>query len=202
MELSDSPTDHETSPAAQTVTELLIDWRSGDDDALERLVPLVYDELKRLAQRNMRRERPGQTLSATALVHESFLRLVDAEVDWKDRAHFLAVSARMMRRILIDRSRAKKRLKRGGGEHLQSLEDLQIEVAADEQEVDVAGLEEAIVALAELDERKAKVIELTFFGGLSYEEIGEVLGLSRATVHRDLTMAKAWLFSRLTAGGT
>ena len=162
------------------------------------LMPLIYDELRRIAARSMSRERPGQTLRATELVHESFLRLVDADVTWQDRAHFLAVSARTMRRVLIDHIRAGARDKRGGGAAHVSLEELEFDVAGVNQKPhEVLALDEALESLASVDARKAQVIELTFFGGLSYDEVAEALHISRATAHRDLTFAKAWLYSRL-----
>ena len=136
-------------------------------------------------------------MSATSLVHESFLRLIDAEVPWQDRAHFLAVSARVMRRILVDHGRAKSRQKRGGSEQPLSLDGLEIELPGAQQEIEVLALSEAIDQLRGVDPTKAEVVELIFFGGLSYDEVAEVLGLSRATVHRHLTFAKAWLFDRL-----
>lgn len=185
----------------RSVTELLVDWRAGDDDALRELTPRIYDELRRLARRSVSRESPGQTLSATDLVHESFLRLIDADVTWQDRAHFMAVSARTMRRILIDRARAKGRAKRGSGARHEALQDLQVELAGAEPSIDLLDLDDAIQSLAKTDQRKAQVIELTFFGGMSYDEVAEALQISRATAHRDLTFAKAWLFSRLSAAG-
>lgn len=187
-----------------SVTELLFAWRSGDPAALDQLTPLVYQELRRLAQYHVSREHRGQTLAATDLVHEAFVRLVDVEVPWQDRAHFLAVAARMMRRILVNRSRDKARLKRGGGETRLSLEDLggpNPEPAAPALSSDLLELDLALSELAELDALKTKVVELVYFGGLTYEEVAEALGLSRATAHRHLRLAKAWLHDRL-AGPT
>ena len=181
----------------RAVTQLLVDWRAGDEDALHELTPQVYDELRRLAYFSMSRERPGQTLSPTDLVHESFLRLVDADVTWQDRAHFIAVSARTMRRILVDRIRAKRRVKRGESARHVALDDLQVELPGAAPRIDLIDLDDAIQGLAKTDERKAQVIELTFFGGMSYDEVAESLQISRATAHRDLTFAKAWLFARL-----
>lgn len=183
-----------------SVTELLAAWRGGDRDALDRLTPLVYQELRRLAQHHVSREHRGQTLSATDLVHEAFVRLVDVEVCWQDRSHFLAVAARMMRRILVNRSRDKARLKRGGGMAHVSLGDLggpTLEPATPAPATDLLELDLALSALAELDELKARVVELVYFGGLTYEEVAEALGLSRATAHRHLRLAKAWLHDRL-----
>ncbi len=181
----------------RTVTKLLKDWRSGDEDAFDALVPRVYAELRRLAQAQVRRERPGFSLAATDLVHEAFLRLVDVDVPWQDRAHFLALCARLMRRILLNRCRDKARLKRGAGQPIWSLDGL--DVAADETPLDFLALDLALRELAEIDARKAQAIELVYFAGLTYEELAEALGVSRATAHRDLKLAKAWLHDRLTA---
>jgi RNA polymerase sigma factor (TIGR02999 family) len=174
------------------VTDLLLAWRGGDDAALDAIVPLVHEELKRMARRHMAGERPGQTLQATALVNEAFLRLVDVRrVNWQDRAHFLAMVARLMRRVLVDAARARRTDKRGGE---------MVRVTFDEALAgghDPAGelvrLDEALEALGQLDPRKGKVVELRFFGGLSLEETAEALGVSSKTVARDWEFAKAWL---------
>ncbi|MEM9596022.1 MAG: sigma-70 family RNA polymerase sigma factor [Acidobacteriota bacterium] len=179
----------------RSVTELLLEWRAGDEDALERLVPLVYGELHRLAKGQVRRERPGQTLGATDLVHEAFVRLVDVDVPWQDRTHFLALGARLMRRILLNRSRDKARLKRGAGQQVRSLDG--IDVAQSETPTDFLALDHALRELAAVDPRKAQAVELTYFAGLTYEELAEALGVSRATAHRDLRLARAWLHDRL-----
>ncbi len=177
------------------VTRLLSAWRAGDQDALDRLVPLVYDELRALARRRLRAERGDHTLQATALVHEAYARLVGADLDLADRAHFFAVAARTMRRILVDHARGKAREKRGGGAAVVTLsEDV---VADDEPGEDLLALDEAIGRLAELSERKAKVVELHYFGGLTYPETAAALDVSEATVDRDLRMAKAWLANEL-----
>jgi len=178
-----------------TVTALLRRWRGGDQTALDRLVPLVYDELHRLAQGYMRGERPDHTLQATALVNEAYLRLVDAEVDWKDRSHFFAVAATTMRRILVDHARAHGRQKRAGVK--VSLEESL--VVAPEREADLVVIDEALTRLATHDERAAKAVELHYFGGLTYAEIAEALGVSEATVDRDLRFAKAWLYREIEA---
>lgn len=178
-----------------TVTELLVAWRGGDPEALSQLMPLVYHELRRLARRQLGAGRPGQTLDATALVHEAFLRLVGAEVPWQDRAHFFAMAARLMRRILVDRHRAKSRLKRGGGCPPVPLDEL--DVAAPEPCDELLALDAAIGQLAELDARKAQAVELVFFGGLTYDQAADALQISRATLHRELRLAKAWLHDRL-----
>ena len=189
-------TDSSSSPDSAEVTRLLLAWRDGDTDSLESLLPLVYDELRRLAGRYMQGEGAGHTLQATALVHEAYLKLVKADVSWADRSHFFAVAARSMRRILVDHAKGKKRLKRGGDAVKLSLDEA-INVGT-EASGTLMDLDEALTRLAEFDERKAKLIELHFFGGLTYDESAEVLGVSAATVHRDLRMAKAWLNRELT----
>lgn len=177
------------------VTELLLAWGRGEGEAKERLLPLVYDDLRRRAAGYLRRERPGHTLQPTALVHEAYLRLVDQEkADWRNRAQFLGVASQMMRRILVDHARARLAGKRGGGAIMVTLTQ---EPAASGPDVDLAALDEALEELAALDSRQAKLIELRFFGGLSIEETGEVLDISPATVKRDWTAARAWLFKRL-----
>ncbi len=177
------------------VTDLLMAWRSGDDNALGRLMPLVQAELHRLAQRYMSMERPDYTLQATALVNEAYLRLVGSDVDWKDRAHFFAVAAQVMRRILVDHARAQRRAKRGGGAEKVALEHTVL--MSPERSGDLVALDDALDDLAELDKRKARVVEYHFFGGLTYDETAEALGISAATVHRELRLAKAWLYNRL-----
>ena len=183
-------------PAAR-VTALLRAWGDGDDRALEALLPLVERELHRLAVRHMRGERAGHTLQPTALVNEAFLRLVDVKhVRWQNRAHFLAVSARMMRRILIDMARAKGYQKRGARAPVVPLDG--IDVAAPVLTPDLLEVHDALDALAREDARKAGVVELRFFGGLSVEETGEVLGISAETVMRDWKFARAWLLRALS----
>jgi RNA polymerase sigma factor (TIGR02999 family) len=188
----------------QNVTALLVDWRGGDERALQKLVPLVHDELRRLARRHMAGERPGHVLQATALVNELYLRLVDVRrVRWQDRAHFFAVAARLMRRVLVDDARARRNQKRGGA--LQRVTfDPDLPVASDSHE-SVIAIDDALRALAEEYERKAQVVELRFFGGLSVEETAEALGISPETVMRDWKFAKSWLMrelSRRNPGGT
>jgi RNA polymerase sigma factor (TIGR02999 family) len=181
-----------TTPSEKEVTQLLVAWSNGDRAALEQLTPLIYSELHQMAHRQLGRERRGHTLQTTALVHEAYLRLIDQkEVRWQNRAHFFAIAARMMRRILVDYARARHVAKRGGGAQQVSLEEA-LEVS-DERAADVIALDEALLALAELDSRKSRIIELRFFGGLSIEETAEVLGVSPGTVMRDWTFAKAWL---------
>ncbi|MCG8456926.1 MAG: sigma-70 family RNA polymerase sigma factor [Holophagales bacterium] len=185
-----------------SVTDLLVQWREGDDEALEQLTPRVYHELRRLAGSQLRGERPGQTLSVTDLVHEAFLRLVDVEVSWQDRAHFLAVGARMMRRILVDRSRAKSRTKRGAGAQRVSLEDTQLggELDGEQISIELLALDRAIEVLSKVKRRRGRAVELFYFGGLTYEEVAVALGVSRATAHRDLRLARAWLEEHLELG--
>jgi RNA polymerase sigma factor (TIGR02999 family) len=178
------------------VTELLLAWREGDDAALNELIPLVHDELQRIARTCMAGERPGHSLHATALVNEAYVRLVDTRrVDWQNRAHFLAMSARLMRRVLVDIARSKAADKRGGDAVRVTLGEA-VDVAVEPGE-DLVALEGALQALARLDERKARVIELRFFGGLSVEETASVLDVSRDTVMRDWRLAKAWLLREL-----
>ena len=171
-------------------------WREGDEAALDELVPLVHAELHRIAKRCISRERVGQTLQATALVNEAYLRLVDVRrVNWQNRAHFLAMSARLMRRILVDVARSKRYQKRGGGAIKVTLDEAQL--APVEKGQDLVALDDALGALATVDERKAQVIELRFFGGLSVEETATVLKVSVDTVMRDWKLAKVWLLREL-----
>jgi RNA polymerase sigma factor (TIGR02999 family) len=172
------------------VTQLLLEWRGGNQAALDQLMPLVYDELRRLAQHYMKAERPEHTLQATALVNEAYLRMIDMKVPWQHRAHFFAVAARLMRRMLVDHARAQHRAKRESGPKI-SLDDVG-EVSCDATG-ELLSLDEALTQLATFDQRKSEIIELHFFGGLSNEEVAEALGISRATVQRELRMAKAWL---------
>jgi RNA polymerase sigma-70 factor, ECF subfamily len=170
---------------------------SGEKDAFDQLVPLVYDQLHRLASRCLFSEHGNDTLQATALVHEAYIHLADAEGDWKDRAHFYAVAARVMRNILVDYARARKRQKRGEGlEHIVLDEAVMVSFQPSQ---DLSALDESLHRLAAHDPRKSQVVELLFFGGLTYEEAAAALGISVATVHRDLRMAKAWLHRDLTA---
>jgi RNA polymerase sigma-70 factor, ECF subfamily len=187
-------------PTPGAVTELLRAWGDGDEGALARLTPLVEVELRRLARGYMRRERRGHTLQTTALVNEAFLRLADARrVSWQDRAHFFGISARLMRRVLVDHARSRGYRKRGGhAEHVTLQEELEEGLGAvPEPDVDVVALDRALEALASVDERKSRVIELRFFGGLSVEETAGVLGVSPDTVKRDWRLAKLWLLREL-----
>jgi len=177
---------------SHAVTGLLLAWSQGEQAALEKLVPLVYAELRRIAHRYMNRERQGHTLQTTELVNEAYLRLIDArEVRWQDRAHFFAISAQLMRRILVDFARSRRYLKRGGGAHRATLDEALL--ASPEPGPDLVALDDALEALAVKDARKSRVVELRFFGGLSVEETAEVLKVSPDTVHRDWRLAKAWL---------
>jgi len=168
-----------------------------EKEALDKLMPAVYDELRRQAARYLRRERAGHTLQTTALIHEAYVRLVDQRnVEWQNRAHFFGIAAQMMRRILVDHARTKKRAKRGGSDVKISLADATILVK--EQDLDVVALDEALTRLAEIDEQQSRIVELRFFSGLTVEETAEVMGISPATVKRDWSMAKAWLHRELS----
>jgi RNA polymerase sigma factor (TIGR02999 family) len=181
----------------QEVTGLLLAWSEGDEAALEQLLPLVYAELHQQARRYLRGERPGHTLNTTALVNEVYLRLIDAsQVRWQNRAHFFAVAARLMRRVLVDFARARNYRKRGGGAQQVSLE--RALAVSSERSADFVALDEALQTLAALDERKAKVVEMRFFGGLSVAETAEVLQVSPDTVMRDWRLAKVWLLKELS----
>jgi RNA polymerase sigma factor (TIGR02999 family) len=184
------------TPSPGAVTELLRAWSDGDDGALARLTPLVETELRRLARGYMGRERRGHTLQPTALVNEVFLRLTDArQIRWQDRAHFLGISARLMRRVLVDHARARGFRKRGGGAQRVTLDEGL--VASPEPALDLVALDRALEALAAVDVRKSRVIELRFFGGLSVEETAEVLHVSSQTIKRDWRLAKLWLLREL-----
>jgi len=186
-------------PRVNDVTGLLLSWRQGDAEALDRLVPLVYDELRRVARGHLRREAPGHSLQATALVHEVFLRLVDADrLTPMSRTHFFAISARLMRQILVDHARRKRADKRGGGATVISLDEVG-PAAAQPSGVDVLALDEALDALSSFDARQCRVVEMRFFAGLNIPETADALGISTATVEREWAMAKAWLHQRLSA---
>jgi RNA polymerase sigma factor (TIGR02999 family) len=179
------------------VTELLIRWRNGDKRALDQMLPLVYDELRRLARRHLRGEQPGHTLQSTALVHEAFLRMMDQNAQWQNRAHFFGIAAQMMRRVLVDHARSRGAAKRGEGVRKVTL-DAGI-AAPGARGVDVQALDEALSNLGKLDPRQEKIIELRFFAGLSIEDTSEVMQLSPATVKREWATARAWLYRELTA---
>lgn len=179
------------------VTQLLLDWNKGNPDALEKLMPLVYKELRQLAHQYLGKERVGHTLLTTDLVHEAYLRLVDQQrVRWQNRAHFFGIAATLMRRILVDHARGKNRVKRGAGAQQVSLADAA--AVSRQSTVDILALDNALTELGELDQRKARVVELRFFAGLEVEEVAEFLKLSPATVLRDWKMAKAWLHRALS----
>jgi RNA polymerase sigma-70 factor, ECF subfamily len=188
------------SPSGTDVSVLLRAWSGGDQTALERLTPIVYRQLHRLAGRYMRRERPGHSLQTTALVNEAYMRLVGyTRMRWQDRAHFFAVAAQVMRRILVEHAR-RHNLKRGGDVPHVALDEAAL-VGAD-ADVDLVALDDAMTALARVDPRKMQVVEMRFFGGLSVEETAEVLGISPVTVKRDWRMAKAWLYREMADGTT
>ena len=190
-----------SSPSTNEVTQLLVSWSNGDESALDKLMPLVHQELRRLAKGYMRRERPGHTLQTTALINEAYLRLVDwKNVQWQNRSHFFAVAAQMMRRILVDFARSRPLPKRDGGARLADLDEAA--VLTDEKETDLIALDEALTALAAVDARKSQIVEMKFFGGLSVEETAEVLKLSPVTVMREWSKAKAWLYRELSRSAT
>ena len=182
-----------------SATILLHAWRGGEATALDRLLPLVYDELARIARGALRSERADHTLQTKALVHEAYIRLIDADVSWQDKAHFMAVAARTMRRVLVDHARSRRRQKRGGGAVKVELEDVAATIAA--PSVDVLDLHDVLERLAAFDPRQASIVELHFFGGLNYDETAEAVGVSAATVDRDLRNAKAWMRHELSARG-
>jgi len=183
-------------PSPNEITQQLIAWSNGDTAALENLIPAVYQELRRMADRCLRGENAEHSLQPTALVHEAYLRLIDqTRVEWHNRAHFFGVAAQMMRRILIDHAKAKHRAKRGGAARKLSLEE--IANYTRERASDLVALDEALKILAEMDERKSRIVELRYFGGLTVDETAQVLGLSDKTVMRDWNLAKAWLYQHL-----
>jgi RNA polymerase sigma factor (TIGR02999 family) len=187
------------SPPADQITQLLVRWRAGDQRALDELMPLVYDELHRLAAHYLRGERRGHTLQTSALVNEAYLRLAGhEEIQWQNRAHFFAIAAQAMRRILVDHSRRRSNQKRGGDVPKVALDEALI-VSAD-RAAEVVALDDALTRLAEIAPRKSQLVELRFFGGLSIEETAEVLKVSPGTVMRDWTFAKAWLLREITGG--
>jgi RNA polymerase sigma factor (TIGR02999 family) len=188
-----------TSP--ETTTQLLLAWGAGDRSALDRMLPLVYEELRRIAVSRLRRERPGHTLQPTALVHEAYMRLVDQrQVDWRNRAQFLGLAAEMMRRILVNHARDRRASKRGGADVRVTLEDGIAAAAAPDP--DLVALDDALRTLAEVDPRKAQIVELRYFGGLTTKEVAEVTGVSVATVERDWTTARTWLHRALSKGSS
>lgn len=188
-----------SEPLPQNVTKLLLRWSKGDQGALESLVPLVYDELRRLARHYLKQEKPSHTLSSTALVHEAYLRLVSQkDVTWQNRAHFFGVASQMMRRILVDHARHHAYAKRGGGAMTLALDEAVC--TPQRREIDLVALDDALDSLAKLDERQSRMVELRFFGGLSIEETSEVLGVSAPTVKREWASARAWLYREISRG--
>ena len=185
-----------SGPAPEEVTQLLLDWRNGDQAALDQLIPFVYAELQRLARAYMRRERPGHTLQTTALINEAYLRLIDQQVSWQNRAHFLGVAAHLMRQVLVDHARAQAALKRGGNLLQVSLADAAGMMQGEAAEL--LALDDALKGLAAIDPRKCQVIELRYFGGLTIAETAEVLDVSHTTVEADWKMARAWLRREMT----
>jgi RNA polymerase sigma factor (TIGR02999 family) len=188
-----------TRPSPERVTDLLLAWSNGDQAALEKLIPLVYMELHRLARRYMRRENAGHTLQTSALVNEAYLRLIGAHrVHWQNRSHFFAVSARIMRRILVDFARARQNIKRGGGTRQVSFDEGL--VVSPERSADLLALHEALERLGALSARQSQVVELRYFGGLNEEEVAEVLKVSPRTVRHEWSLARAWLYRELSLG--
>jgi len=186
-------------PSLHSVTQLLLAWSNGDESALDKLTPLVYDELRRLARRYLRRERPGHSLQATALVHEAFLRLIDQQqAPWESRLHFFGVAAQLMRQILVEHARSRQAAKRGGGALRISLSQAGAIFA--ERDVDLVTLDDALKLLARIDPQKSRLVELRFFSGLTIEETAEALGVSPATVIRQWRLAKAWLYREIKKG--
>lgn len=183
---------------AQNITQLLKDWSEGDQEVLDELMPLVYEELRRQASRHLRKERPNHTLQTTALIHEAYLKLIGQEVNWQNRSHFFAIASQAMRRILVDHARTRHREKRGGIVENLPLEEA-LAAGAEGKSIDLVELDEALTRLAKFDERQAKIVELRYFSGLSIDETAEVLGVSNSTVRADWTMAKAWL--KIELGG-
>jgi RNA polymerase sigma-70 factor, ECF subfamily len=186
------------APSPQQVTQLLIAWSGGDPAARDELMPLVYEELRRLAHQCMRRERATHTLQTSALINEAYLRLVDQKnIQWQDRAHFFGIAARLMRQVLVDYARTRNYSKRGGDGRRVSLDEAMI--VSKERAAEVVALDEALKTLAGIDPRQSQIVELRFFGGLTIEETAEVLAVSAGTVMRDWTLAKAWLRRALTS---
>jgi RNA polymerase sigma factor (TIGR02999 family) len=185
------------APKQMDITQLLLEWGGGDAAALDQLMPVVYAELRKIARRFMRRQRPNNTLQTTDLVNEAYLRLIDSSrVNWQSRTHFFAVSAQLMRRILVDAARRRNSQKRGGGQVRVTLDE-SLEIA-EAQGTDVVALDEALRRLAELNPRHSQIVELRYFGGLTEEQVAELMEISPRTVRRDWSLAKAWLFRELS----
>ena len=189
------------SNSSTQVTQLLGRWRNGDREALDSLIPLVYNELRRIAQHYLRNERPGHTLQSTALVHEAYVRMISQDLpQWQNRAHFFAVAAQLMRQILVDHARAYRSDKRGGGICNLALDEADQDAL--QVDIDIVALDDALKTLSVMDPQQGKVVELKFFGGLSIEDTAEVLGVSSSTVKRDWITARAWLHRELDRGAT
>jgi RNA polymerase sigma factor (TIGR02999 family) len=187
-----------SEPEPRDITRILRDWTRGESDAINELMPLVYDELRRQAARHLRRENQDHTLQTTALIHEAYLKLIDQRnVEWQNRLHFFAIASQAMRRILVDHARTKHREKRGGKDVKVPLDDA-LGVGAAEKNTDLIALDEALTRLEVIDEQQVRVVELRYFSGLSLEDTADALGISRATAARDWSMAKAWLHRELT----
>lgn len=188
-----------TSPAEKDVTTLLLEWSQGSQAALEQVTPLIYDQLRLLAARQLRRERPGHTLQSTALVHEAYLKLIDQQrVQWHDREHFFAVASQMIRRILVSYARSRNSIKRGRGRTMLTFNDVSSPGAT--SEIDLIALDDALERLSRLDPQQGRIIELRFFGGVSIQGTANLLGISTATVNRDWKLARAWLHRELDRG--
>jgi RNA polymerase sigma factor (TIGR02999 family) len=193
------PAEQSSESPPEEITGLLLDWGQGNKAALDRVIPLVYQELRRLAHRQMRRERTGDTFQTTALINEAYLRLVDyARVRPRDRAHFFAIAAQAMRRILIERARSRRSTKRGSGAEKVSLDE--VADVSKERAADLVALDEALTKLALIDPRKAQIVELKYFGGMTIEEVAEVVEVSTPTVEREWRMAKIWLHREVSKG--
>jgi RNA polymerase sigma factor (TIGR02999 family) len=188
------PETNESQPPAN-LTQLLTEWRAGEAQALERLTPLIYEELRRLAHRYMRSERSGHTLQATAVVHEAFMRLVQGNVSLQDRTHLFAVASRLMRRVLVDHAKSRGRDKRDAGVRETLIDDC--DVPMPERRFDMVDLDDALEGLAQMEPRLAQVIELHYFGGLTYDQVAGAVGRSTATVHRDIRLGRAWLLNEI-----
>jgi len=188
-----------SDPSPQNVTKLLVQWSSGDQGALDALMPLVYEELRRVARYYLKQEKQSHTLSSTALVHEAYLRLVNQkEVTWQNRAHFFGVAAKMMRRILVDHARRHGYAKRGGGVMTLALEE--VVATPQRREIDLVALDDALDSLAKLDDRQSRMVELRFFGGLSIEETAQAVNISAATTKREWATARLWLYNAMSRG--
>jgi RNA polymerase sigma-70 factor (ECF subfamily) len=182
--------------STKELTQLLLDWGKGDKAALNQLLPFVYEELRRLANHYMRRERPDHTLQTSALINEAYIRLIDVNLAWESRAHFFGIAARLMRQILVDHARAHKQAKRGGNQHKTSLSGA-LEIGNTDA-ADIIALDDALNDLAKLDIQQSRIVELRFFGGMTIEETAKTLNISHATVERDWQMARAWLRREMT----